>query len=133
MLRRRVLFICRDPALMLELHTHFSPRTYEVFATPDYSATIRQVYELQPDVVLLVAQDARHDGWFASLTGLRGLSRVPIVTLIGTGNDADRVRAEAHGATACFLPPFNGPHIAGLVGTLMRVRDAETVGDKQLG
>src|SRR5574337_261657 len=69
-LRRRVLLICREPALLLELQSQFGSRTHDVFATPDYTASIRLAYELQPDVVLLVAPDGDPGDWLAFVQAL---------------------------------------------------------------
>ncbi|MBI5879006.1 MAG: hypothetical protein HZB53_15250 [Chloroflexi bacterium] len=116
MSRLRVLLVSHDPRLLLDVHAFGAPRAYDVFATPDYSATSRQAYELRPDAVLIAAQDAPPGDWHAALDSLHAVSAVPIAALVSRQSDADW--ALAHGATLYVMRPYDGRQIESAISRL---------------
>src|SRR5512143_2717134 len=116
--RRRVLFICRFPAVMVELFGQLSPQGYELFATPDMRGAARQAYELRPDAVLLFIDDPQADDWAPPLQTLRSLSPVPIIALANSAQEADRQRVMDRGVDACYLAPFDGDAVVAQLDVL---------------
>ncbi len=117
--RRRILLVHRNPAIMLEVQPRLTQQGYEVFATVELSESLRQVYQLQPDLIMLELQNSHEDRW-STLQNLRQLSDVPVILLFNSTDEADRIKGLELGANDCISQPFSAEEIVARVNAVMR-------------
>ena len=119
MLRQRVLLVLRDPALLLDLEPRLSAQGYEVYATGDLDESLRQVYQVQPDLILLSGSAASENAW-RTLESLRQLSEVPVLLLCTTPDEAERARGLELGADDCLSLPFTADEVVARIHGQLR-------------
>lgn len=106
---------------------------YEVVEAADGHQALAQIYEKDPDIILLDLRLPDMDG-FQLCERIRKLSSVPVMALTALTSEEDTIQALDLGADDYLAKPFSpGEMLARIRALLRRSRDLLQVGDQGCG
>ena len=103
---KHVLVIDDDTGMLDLVDLIFTRAGSRVSLASDGLDGLRQLYETQPDLVILDLMMPGIDGW-EICRRIRELSQVPVIILTAVDQDAELVRSLACGADDFVVKPFN--------------------------
>lgn len=105
--RPRVLIVEDDPDLLVVLRVNLVSAGIEPILAGDGRTAIARIESERPDAVLLDVMLPGIDGWQVLEQLHGGRNAVPVVVCSAKKNPADMARAEALGAVAYLVKPFD--------------------------
>jgi DNA-binding response OmpR family regulator len=117
----RLLLIEDDAGIASLLRLLLSRAGYELALADDGRTGLRQVHQLNPDLVVLDVGLPQLDGWQV-LERLRDISDVPVLMLTARGLSTDKVRGLRAGADDYLTKPFDNGELLARVEALLRRR-----------
>lgn len=124
-----ILFIDDDTKFLKELQPVFLAEGYDLrHALPGLDAIRRMLLD-QPDLVIL-SIDSREQDWQFCCRLLTFLDR-PLLLLLSTRNELDRVKGLELGADDCMTQPFLKEEVIARAGALLRRTDYRSLRSKR--
>jgi DNA-binding response OmpR family regulator len=117
---RTILIVCDDPFARHDLYVHLTANHYDVFLSADGSASIGEATTHEPDLIILVVDLPRGDG-FTIMERSRAndrLALVPVIVLSGRERHTNEERSLA-GAKAFLQNPVTGAELVGVIRKLL--------------
>jgi two-component system KDP operon response regulator KdpE len=116
---KKILVIDDDPSLIALLYHSLTDEGYEVYKAHDGQEGLRQIYNRQPDLIILDILMPKMDGWQVCRR-TREMSDVPIIMLTTRGNEEDIVRGLDCGADDYLTKPFSVKELLARVRSVLR-------------
>jgi DNA-binding response OmpR family regulator len=116
------ILVVDDEVDILDLLTELLVQAgYEVVRAADGRAGLRELYEAQPDLVLLDVAMPGLDGW-QTLERIRDMSDVPVLMLTARASEDDKVRGLRSGANDYITKPFGTREVLARIDAHLRSR-----------
>ena len=116
---KKILVIDDDPSLVALLYHSLTDDGYEVYKAYDGQEGLRQIYNYQPDLIILDIVMPKLDGWQVCRR-TREMSDVPIIMLTTRGKEEDVVRGLDYGADDYLSKPFSVKELLARVRAVLR-------------
>ena len=116
---KKILVIDDDPSLVALLYHSLTEQGYEVYKAHDGQEGLRQIYNHQPDLIILDIIMPNLDGWQVCRR-TREMSDVPIIMLTTRGKEEDIVRGLDCGADDYLSKPFSVTELLARVRAVLR-------------
>jgi len=118
----RVLIVEDDPDLLVVLRVNLTSAGIEPILASDGATAVERIQREKPDAVILDVLLPGLDGWQV-LEELHALGDpVPVIVCSGKKNPQDMDRADALGAVAYIVKPFDIDRLMDAVHEAVRVR-----------
>jgi len=116
----KILVVDDEPHITHMLRVLFQKRGYQVAVADNGETALDLVHREQPDVMFLDLNLPGKNGFQVceELRQVPQFQNLPIFILTAQGQDLDRERGMAVGATDYITKPFSPRHLAGLVQDL---------------
>jgi two-component system KDP operon response regulator KdpE len=116
---KKILVVDDDPSLVSLLYHSLTDEGYEVYKACDGQEGLRQIYNQQPDLIILDIIMPKLDGWQVCRR-TREMSDVPIIMLTTRGKEEDVVRGLDYGADDYLSKPFSVTELLARVRAVLR-------------
>jgi DNA-binding response OmpR family regulator len=128
-MKASILVIEDDPVQLQIIRDTLEAVNFTTISAQDGAEGLRQLYQHQPDVVILDVMMPTLDGWQVCQR-IRELSTVPIIFITAKGSHEDRVRGLKLGADDYVVKPFVPAELQARVEAVLR-RSYMTPPDKR--
>jgi two-component system KDP operon response regulator KdpE len=118
-MQKKILVIDDDPSLVALLYHSLTEQGYEVYKAHDGQEGLQQIYNHQPDLIILDIIMPELDGWQVCRR-TREMSDVPIIMLTARGKEEDIVRGLDCGADDYLSKPFSVTELLARVRAVLR-------------
>jgi len=116
---KKVLVVDDDPDLVKLVACSLTRQGYEVYKAYDGQEGLQQIYNHQPDLVILDIMMPKMDGWQVCRR-IRETSDIPIIMLTAKGREEDIVRGLDYGADDYLTKPFSIKELLARVRAVLR-------------
>ncbi len=118
-----LLIIDDDESLTELLDSFFTGNGYKVRIANNSSEGLRNLFNVQPDLVILDVTMPERNGW-ETLERIREVSKIPVVMLTSRSDEQDILRGFSQGADDYVTKPFSFAQLAARVqAILLRIND----------
>ncbi|MBS1252490.1 MAG: Transcriptional regulatory protein WalR [Anaerolineales bacterium] len=126
----KILLIDDDESLLKLLGRYLSDAGYAVTTADNGASGLQQLYQEQPNLVVLDVMMPSLDGW-ETCRRIRDMTDVPIIMLTVKGEEPDKLKAFRLGVDDYVTKPFSFAELAARVGAvLQRVGQADVQGQE---
>jgi two-component system, OmpR family, alkaline phosphatase synthesis response regulator PhoP len=124
MSRGRVLIIEDEPNIVLSLEFLLEREGYETATAADGERGLALVRELRPDMVLLDIMMPRLNGYQVcqAIKADPNLAQIPVVILSAKGQEVEKLKGLALGASAYITKPFGNQEVLEAVRAALEPR-----------
>jgi DNA-binding response OmpR family regulator len=124
MSRGRVLIIEDEPNIVLSLEFLLEREGYETATAADGERGLALVRELRPDMVLLDIMMPRLNGYQVcqAIKADPNLAQIPVVILSAKGQEVEKLKGLALGASAYITKPFGNQEVLEAVRAALESR-----------
>ena len=124
-MKAKLLIIDDDTRLREAVVRYLRKAGYEVYSAEDGLSGLQQLYQPQPDLVLLDVMMPNMDGW-ETCRRIREVSQVPVIMLTARGQESDTVMGLRLGADDYVTKPFSLRELEARVEAVLR-RSRQTI------
>ncbi|MFQ5408278.1 MAG: response regulator transcription factor [Anaerolineales bacterium] len=125
-----VLLIDDDESLTELLGAYLSGQGYSVRLARDGREGMRELFQRQPDLVLLDVTMPQRDGW-ETLQRLREVSDLPVIMLTARDEESNVLRGFSLGADDYVTKPFSFAQLAARIRAVLARADRQPADDTQ--
>ncbi len=116
--KKKILLIDDDISLLRLLKRALEKANYEVFVAVSGAEGLKEMYNQQPDIIVLDVMMPVMDGWEVC-KHIRELSDVPIIMLTAKSDESDKVRGFKLGVDDYVTKPFSFAEFTARIGAVL--------------